>query len=140
MFVLDQRLQADTLLVGALPLSQVLLMNDSQYPWCILVPRREAITEIHQLDEQDRVQLLNESCLLASVMETLFRPDKMNVAAIGNMVSQLHLHHIARFQGDKCWPKPVWGQIPAMGYTDNAGVETINRLRCGLEEAGQELS
>ncbi|TLM65548.1 MAG: HIT domain-containing protein, partial [Deltaproteobacteria bacterium] len=116
MFSLDPRLQGDTLPLGAFPLSRLLLMNDRTYPWLILVPQRPDIREIYQLAPADRRQLLDESCQLAEAMAALFRPDKLNIAALGNVVPQLHVHHVARFCTDPAWPAPVWGKGPAIPY------------------------
>jgi len=138
MFALDTRLEKDSYTLGQLPLSLVLLSRDANYPWCILVPKREGVREIHALNKADRLQLLEESCALASLMETLFSPAKMNVAALGNMVPQLHLHHIARFESDLAWPKPIWGTVAAGEYSDELLEKRINLLREGLakEEMG----
>ena len=106
MFDLDERLRTDTVLVGELALNSVLLARDATYPWVILVPRRSAITEIHQLKPADRVLLMQESCVLAEVMMALYQPDKLNIAALGNQVPQLHVHHVARFKTDPTWPRP----------------------------------
>lgn len=125
-FLLHPRLAADTFLVGDLPLSRLLLMNDSRYPWLILVPRREGLREIHHLAPADRSLLWEESCRVAEFMEVRFRPDKLNVAALGNLVPQLHLHHVARFRDDPAWPGPVWGHSPAMAY---GGAEREGLLR-----------
>lgn len=116
MFVLDPRLRNDTLPLGDFPLSSLLLMNDCTYPWLILVPRRPEIREIYQLTAPDRQQLLDESCHLAETLTALFQPDKLNIAALGNVVPQLHLHHVARFRTDPAWPAPVWGRAPAVPY------------------------
>ncbi len=107
-FKLHPRLQQDCFIVGDLELSQLLMMNDCQYPWFILVPRRPAISEIYQLAEKDRQTLLAESCVLAEKLDEIYKPDKLNIAAIGNMVPQLHVHHVARYQTDKAWPAPIW--------------------------------
>jgi diadenosine tetraphosphate (Ap4A) HIT family hydrolase len=115
-FALDPRLQHDTIILGSFPLSLLLLMNDSTYPWLILVPQRPGIREIHELAPRDRRQLLDESCHLAEAMAALFGPDKLNIAALGNVVPQLHLHHVARFRHDPAWPAPVWGKTPAVPY------------------------
>lgn len=120
MFRLDDRLAADTVVLGRFPLSLLLLMNDARFPWCILVPRREGVTEIHRLGADDRAALLAESCRLAERMQAAFGADKMNVAALGNVVPQLHLHHVARFRGDAAWPHPVWGRGPAVPYAPEA--------------------
>ncbi|EGG93032.1 HIT family protein [gamma proteobacterium IMCC1989] len=118
MFTLHERLVADSTQIGELPLCTLLLINDANYPWLVLVPRRPEIREIYQLETADRVQLLEESCVLSEVMDAVFTPLKMNVAALGNMVPQLHLHHIARFSDDPAWPNPVWGAVPAKAYGD----------------------
>ncbi|WP_417617328.1 HIT domain-containing protein [Oceanisphaera sp.] len=115
-FQLHPQLATDTVLLGELPLSLVLLAKDSQYPWLILVPRRAGIREIHWLTGDEQQQLMRESCALAQLMETELAADKINVAALGNMVPQLHLHHIARFTTDAAWPAPVWGKRPAQAY------------------------
>ncbi|MBT5070817.1 MAG: HIT domain-containing protein, partial [Porticoccaceae bacterium] len=93
MFELHPMLAADTVNIGDLPLSTVLLNKDANYPWVILVPRREGVTEVVQLDNGDRRQLLDESCIIANCLTELFSPDKLNIATIGNVVPQLHMHH-----------------------------------------------
>jgi len=131
MFSLDPRLQNDTFDCGSFPLSRLLLMNDSTYPWFILVPQREGVQEIHQLDETDRQQLWAESHQLSRWMENYFSFDKLNIAALGNVVSQLHLHHVGRCDGDPAWPGPVWGHRPAVPY-DQPVVDEL--LEVVLEE------
>ncbi len=131
-FELASELAADTVVLGKFPLSLVLLSKDANYPWCILVPRRKGIREVHHLSEDDRFQLTRESCHLAEVMADLFVPDKMNVAALGNMVPQLHLHHVARFKTDVAWPKPIWGVAEAKAYDETELEERISRLRSAL--------
>ena len=135
MFTLHSQLAADTILVGDLPLSTVLLSKDANYPWCILVPRRVDIREIHHLEVLDQQQLLLESCALAAAMEALFEPVKMNIAALGNQVPQLHIHHIARFADDAAWPRPVWDQVPSIAYSEPLLVKRIEGLRKHLLEA-----
>jgi len=117
MFTLDPQLAADTILLGDSPLCKILLMNDAQFPWVILVPMRNSITEIYHLNKADQAQLHEESIALSSLLMTHFNGDKLNVAAIGNIVSQLHIHHIVRFNDDPVWPKPVWGNISALPYS-----------------------
>lgn len=129
MFVLDPRLQQDTLLVGDFPLSHLLLSNDSNYPWFILVPRRALITEIFELDAADQLQLWRETTALSQVLGTLFNAHKMNVAALGNVVSQLHMHVIVRKRDDAAWPAPVWGKLPAQPYTAQQFSLIIEQLR-----------
>ncbi len=116
-FQLHPRLQADSLAITELELCELRLINDSQYPWLILVPKRPDITEIFQLSETDQQLLQQESSLIAKTMAELFKADKMNIAAIGNMVPQLHIHHIARYKTDIAWPAPVWGKFDAVPYT-----------------------
>lgn len=116
MFQLDPRLQTDTVTLGDFPLCRLLLMNDSTYPWFILVPRRAAATEIYQLAAADQQQLWQESAIVARWMSTTFKFDKLNIAALGNVVRQLHLHHVGRRSNDPTWPGPVWGRHPARPY------------------------
>jgi diadenosine tetraphosphate (Ap4A) HIT family hydrolase len=112
-------------------------MRDANYPWFILVPCREDVREIHHLDTADQQQLLRESVQLAQAMEQAFTPDKLNVAALGNMVPQLHVHHVARYRDDPAWPAPVWGRAPARPYAAEQLAETKTRLLAALSaEAG----
>ena len=113
---LDPRLRHDTIVLGSFPLSLLLLMNDRTYPWLILVPQRAGIHEIYQLNPADQQQLLRESSHLAAVLAAHFHPDKLNIAALGNVVPQLHLHHVVRYQSDPAWPAPVWGKTPPVPY------------------------
>jgi len=132
-FQLHERLQQDCIFVGRFNLCQLLMMNDSQFPWFILVPERFDIKEIYQLNSVDRQLLSEESCFLAENIADLFNADKMNMAAIGNMVPQLHLHHIVRYQTDKAWPAPVWGKFVAQPYTEQQRVELITKVRAQLK-------
>ena len=109
MFVLDERLQQDTVTLGNFPLCRLLLMNDASYPWFILVPRREEVSELFQLNTADQQLLWREATALAEILKDTFGADKMNVATLGNVVSQLHVHVIARRRDDAAWPAPVWG-------------------------------
>ncbi|WP_317929106.1 HIT domain-containing protein [Halioxenophilus sp. WMMB6] len=133
MFKLDAALVSDTVLIGHFPLSLVLLHKDANYPWCILVPQRASIKEIYQLDEEDQIQLLRESCTLSETMVSMFDPDKMNIAALGNMVPQLHIHHVARFKTDGAWPNPIWGTQPAQAYEGEALAKRVSQLRSALD-------
>jgi len=117
------KLLDDCIILGRFQLCHLLLMNDRNYPWCILVPDRDNTREIYELDAEDRQQLLSESCLLSEFLMGEFRGDKLNVAALGNQVPQLHLHHIVRFETDPAWPAPVWGRNPPLPYTDDALAE-----------------
>ena len=132
-FQLHERLQQDCISIGRFSLCQLLMMNDKQFPWFILVPERPDIKEIYQLNAADRQLLSEESCFLAENMADLFKADKMNMAAIGNMVPQLHIHHIVRYQTDKAWPAPVWGKFPAQPYTEQQRVELIAKVKAQLK-------
>lgn len=110
-FILHPRLAADTCFVGDWPLCRLLLLNDARFPWLVLVPRRANVTEPFDLSETDQLQLHRESMALGRWMKANFRADKMNIAALGNQVPQLHVHHIARFHDDPMFPAPVWGSV-----------------------------
>ncbi|MCF6440277.1 HIT family protein [Pseudoalteromonas luteoviolacea] len=127
-FELAPELQRDCIELAQWPLSTVLLMNDSQYPWFILVPKVDGAREIIDLNEQQQQQFWQESKQLSELLMAVFTPEKLNVAALGNMVPQLHVHHIARFTHDVAWPKPVWGLHPAIPYTD----EQLTELKKAL--------
>jgi len=143
MFTLDERLRADTLEITRLRLSRVLLMNDRSFPWLILVPEREHIRELYDLDEKDRALLIEEIALASRIIRHLYKPDKINVGALGNLVPQLHIHVIGRFKSDRAWPGPVWGAGPAQPYGDDEREGTCERFekaflnylssQCGVE-------
>lgn len=136
-FKLHERLQADTIALGRSALCEIRLMNDSAWPWVLLVPRRPGIREIYQLPAADQQQLVVESSRLGQGMMDLFGGDKLNVAALGNMVPQLHLHHIVRFEGDLAWPGPVWGKLPPQPYGQEELEAIIGRLKPLVEELQQ---
>jgi diadenosine tetraphosphate (Ap4A) HIT family hydrolase len=115
--------------MGRFPLSHLLLMNDANYPWFILVPDMEGISEIYQLPASDQQQLMLESCLLGKLLMTHFKGDKLNIGALGNMVPQLHLHHIVRYRGDAAWPAPVWGRVPARPYAEKEIDQLVTALK-----------
>lgn len=129
MFKLDKQLEQDTISLGSLELCQVLLMNDQQYPWIILVPKIEGVSEIYQLSTEQQLALMHESNQVLQLMAQEFNADKMNVAALGNVVSQLHLHHIVRYKGDKAWPAPVWGKNPVELYSESDLLIMVERLQ-----------
>lgn len=133
-FALHPQLAADCFVLGDTPLSRLLLMNDAQYPWCILVPRRTDIREIYQLDAADQRQLLDESTRLGEALMRTFSGDKLNVAALGNRVPQLHLHHVVRRHNDAAWPAPVWGHHPARRYTAQERLDFAARLSAALPQ------
>ena len=127
-FALDPQLAADTVHVGDLALCSVLLMDDARFPWLILVPRRAGASEITDLSPVDAQALMDEMRIATGVMLTLAKPDKVNVAALGNVVSQLHVHVIGRFRSDPAWPKPVWGLGTATPYPHHARAQMIERI------------
>ena len=133
MFALDPRLEQDTLHMGDFPLCRLLLMNDASYPWFILVPRREEVSELFQLDAADQRSLWRETLLLAELLKDTFKADKMNVATLGNVVSQLHMHVIVRRRNDAAWPAPVRGRQPAQPYTAEQVREVRGKLRLVLD-------
>lgn len=134
MFQLDPRLNQDCHLVTELPLCLVLMMNDNQYPWMILVPKIEGAREFLDLSIAQQQQLWLESSRLTRVMQQRYAPDKMNIAALGNVVEQLHLHHIARYKKDIAWPAPVWGKYPAKGYDAATAQQEIMAMSELLED------
>ncbi len=115
-FMLHPQLAADSLLLADWPLCQVRLINDQQYPWFLLVPKVNAVKDIIDLADHQQLQLWQESKQLSHWIRIDYQPDKLNIAALGNVVPQLHLHHIGRFQTDLAWPAPVWGKHPALPY------------------------
>lgn len=130
--MIHEQLLADCTVIGRFTLCHLLLMNDASYPWCILVPDRQEVREIYQLDEVDQRQLLHESSYLGQTLMRVYAGDKLNVAALGNVVPQLHVHHIVRYRDDPAWPAPVWGRLPARPYTDAELHEQTERLRAAL--------
>jgi len=131
---IDPILADDCLLLGKFPLSYLLLMQDANYPWFILVPDRVNIQEIYQLSLGDQRQLLHESSLLGESLMKGFMGDKLNIAALGNVVPQLHLHHIVRHRSDPAWPAPVWGKVPARPYDADLLEQVIGVLKQVLRE------
>jgi len=132
MFALHPQLEKDTMPLGQFKLSLVLLSKDANYPWCILVPKRSGLREIHHLSAADQVQLIRESSHLSEVMTSLFAPVTMNIAALGNTVPQLHVHHVARYEGDAAWPASIWGVKPAAEYEPQLLADRIERLQDSL--------
>ena len=131
-FALHPVLAADCALVGDLPLCCVLLMRDRNYPWLILVPRIEGATELTDLAPAQQAALTAEIDRACRALQAAVQPHKLNVAALGNVVPQLHVHVIARFRDDIAWPRPVWGTAAAQPYSPEALVERVERLRAAL--------
>lgn len=109
-FKLDPRLAADSHFIIDWPLSTLRFKNHAHYPWCILVPRVDAVTEIYQLQPIAQIQLIQEIAALSEMLHARFSPDKLNVAALGNQVAQLHIHVVGRYQNDPLWPQAIWQQ------------------------------
>lgn len=128
-FQLDARLATDTLFVAEWSLCRVLLMDDAQFPWLVLVPRREALVELDDLVARDREQLMHEITRAMKVLRGVVECDKLNVGALGNIVRQLHVHVVARREGDAAWPGPVWGHGPAHHYLPEARDKLLAVLR-----------
>jgi diadenosine tetraphosphate (Ap4A) HIT family hydrolase len=131
-FALDPRLAADTQLVGDLEFSRVLLMDDVRFPWLILVPRRAGLRDLIDLPRQDQHRLLDETDRCARVLHTLQKPDKLNIATLGNLVAQLHVHVIARFVHDVAWPQPVWGVGKRKSHSAGEMDARLTALRAAL--------
>jgi diadenosine tetraphosphate (Ap4A) HIT family hydrolase len=127
-FTLHPQLAHDCFELADFPLCKLLLCNDSAYPWFILVPKVNDIKDVYQLDWQQQQQLLNESSLLSELVMQVFDGDKMNVAALGNVVEQLHVHHVVRYKTDVSWPKPIWGQQELTPYTEAELAELKDKL------------
>ncbi|SMF95543.1 Diadenosine tetraphosphate (Ap4A) hydrolase [Methylomagnum ishizawai] len=131
MFELHPRLAQDGLPLGRFPLCRLLLMNERRYPWFILVPERPGIAEIHQLPDADQIRLIRESSALGGALAAAFAADKLNIAALGNLVPQLHVHHVVRYRHDPAWPAPVWGRFEPWAY-DAAGLAAVRERLAGM--------
>ncbi len=139
-FVLHEKLAAESVEIARLELSQVRLMNERHWPWLILVPRRPGLVELHDLDGHDRRQMVDEVAQAGRLLKAAFNADKINTAALGNMVPQLHVHVIARFKDDLAWPRPVWGVVPAEPYDTASLAVRARRLKRAFEEAAAETA
>lgn len=136
MFKLHEKLDRATTPLGQFDLSLVLLHLDANFPWVVLVPKRVNIREIHHLSAVDQAQLIRESSHLSEVMTSIFAPTTMNVAALGNLVPQLHLHHVARYDDDAAWPKAVWGTVKTKTYDMSVLSDRVTRLVSSLAGDG----
>jgi diadenosine tetraphosphate (Ap4A) HIT family hydrolase len=139
MIKLHPQLEKGNIRLGNFNLCTLVLINDANYPWFILVPMRENITEIYQLSEPDQTQLLAESMYFSRCLQQVFQADKLNIAALGNVVPQLHIHHIARFKNDTCWPAPVWGAAAAIEYTETRINVIKQRLSIFFTEQTEQI-
>lgn len=131
-FALHPDLVRDTIEIARLPLCRVGLMNDATYPWLVLSPMLPALRDFHDVPPAHHVALMEEIGRASRALQQVYKPDKMNVAALGNATPQLHIHVIARFAGDPAWAKPVWGIVPAKPYEPAALGETIAKIRKAL--------
>ena len=128
-WTLHSQLKKDTIDIGDLPLSKVLVIKDANYPWLLLVPRRPDVVEIIDLAEVEQAQLMTEISRVARALKEVSRCDKLNIAALGNLVPQLHVHIIARRTSDAAWPRPVWGVMPPLAHDAEEVQNFISALR-----------
>ncbi|MEZ9230789.1 HIT family protein [Vibrio amylolyticus] len=128
-FELHPQLMKDTSVIGEFPLSLALLHKDNAVPWVILVPKRADLKELHHLTMKEQQQFLYESQAVCQALEATFMPDKLNLGALGNMVPQLHIHHIARFKSDEAWPGPIWGNTKGVFRDDDEQHEMVTRIK-----------
>ena len=128
-FALHPTLARDGIVTGQFPLCRVLLINDANYPWFVLVPEREGIANLCDLDALDHATLWEESHAFGEGILRIFAGGRLNVAALGNMVPQLHVHHIVRYESDPAWPGPVWGRFPMRPYEKDALQDRLRILR-----------
>jgi len=131
-FILDPRLERDSIFMVDLELCQVRLENVRNFPWLILVPRINLLTEVHQLSSEQQAQLITESSRCARALQDCFVLDKINVGALGNVVSQLHWHVVGRHQHDEAWPRPVWGFSPTDEWTPCEQADICQRIANAL--------
>jgi len=133
---LHPQLVRDTINIGELPLCRALVINDTNYPWLLLVPRRKGMVELIDLGEVERAQLMTEIARVAGALKDVTGCDKLNIAALGNVVPQLHVHIIARRHDDAAWPRPVWGVVPAQAYDPAALEGFVSAIRRKIWLAG----
>ncbi|WP_298818754.1 HIT family protein [uncultured Roseibium sp.] len=134
-FAINPRLEGDSYFVEDLPLSQLRLMKDANYPWLMLVPRGADLVELIDLSAEDQQQLMREIAMTSMTLRVATDCEKLNVGALGNQVSQLHIHVIARFRADPAWPGPVWGAVPSIAYEPEKADGLIADLRRALADA-----
>jgi diadenosine tetraphosphate (Ap4A) HIT family hydrolase len=135
-FELHPQLAKDCLVVGDLALDRVLLMNDANYPWLVLVPRRAGLRELYELEASDLAVFWQESAGVGRRIMAHFGGGKLNVAALGNQVPQLHVHHVVRREADAAWPRPIWGVAPMVPYTVDGAASALAELRALLADMG----
>ena len=135
-FEVDRDMAQECFTVGDLPLCRVLLKDDCNYPWFVLMPRRAEVSEFYELDDEDLGQFWKESSAFGRLLMQHLRGHKLNVAALGNVVPQLHVHHIVRQTGDPAWPRPVWNVVPAKAYEESSVEVLIGEIRSLLKQGG----
>ncbi len=128
-FALHPQLEQDTSLLGEFPLCRVLLNKDDSVPWIILVPMVDGIRELHQLSTEKQQQLLIESQMISKALEKLFLPDKLNLGTLGNLVPQLHIHHVVRFISDIAWPGPIWGNTAGQYRSEAEQTALVEKIQ-----------
>ncbi len=131
-FTLDPRLEAELFPLGRFTLCEARLFNDVRFPWLILVPARAGLVEIVDLDEAGRQILMQEAATAALALKAVTNCHKLNVAALGNQVRQLHLHVIARFENDDAWPNPVWGRGARVPYEPQAAAKVAQQMKAAM--------
>lgn len=136
-FLLHPQLALDSHWVCALELCQIRMINDANYPWFLLIPQQNDLSEPHQLSADRQRQLSQESRILSLAIQHVFQPDKLNIASIGNVVAQLHVHHIARFKHDAAWPKPVWGYVDMSPYSDAQRQQRIAQMALHIQNTSK---
>ncbi|MFT6268995.1 MAG: diadenosine tetraphosphate (Ap4A) HIT family hydrolase [Alphaproteobacteria bacterium] len=128
-FKLDRRLEQDSSFVAEIGISQVRLSHDSRYPWLLVIPQINECFELDELSFNQQIDVMKASNIISKVLKDCFSPDKLNIACLGNIVKQLHIHHVARFEYDAVWPGPIWGQGVSVPYVDNARETQLVLLR-----------
>lgn len=134
MFTLNSKLKEDCFFVDDLNLSKLLLMNDSNYIWLILVPKKEGLIELIDLNFDEQIELLKEINQVSSILKNQLKVEKLNIATLGNVVNQLHIHVIGRFKSDASFPKPVWGAVNAKAYSQEKAQKIINLIKENYEK------
>ena len=129
MFVLHPQLESDSFFISDLKISRLLLMNDANYLWLILVPRKPGLVELIDLSFEEQMEVLFEINLLSEILKNDFSADKINIGALGNVVSQLHIHVISRKKNDVTFPKPVWGNAEAKFYSEFDAKNLVKKIR-----------
>ncbi len=140
MFELHPTLKANTFEIGHFPCCLALLLNNSHLPWVLLVPKRAGMRELYELTSEQQQQALAESLLVSQTLMAEFKGDKLNTGIIGNLVPQLHWHHVIRYQHDPAWPQPVWGNLPAKPYTKITSQQRLAQLRTLFANAASEFN